>query len=428
MNLRFLVFAGVFLLAGAVRIVRYHTVSSLCVSSINRDNEISYIAKSIASAGEFANPYGPPTGPTAHHAPVFPWMVSLLYRLPPPAYSAARIGLNIFFSSLACAAVFLTGFALRFPPGVSLFSALLVAVLPQTLLVEMCNDQEASLIAALTTAAIGITAIWIRGPRSKLLLLGFSWGLVLLAAPVLVPIYAIVVLVALVKQRPHIRALGMVLATCAVLMPWIIRNRIVLGEWFFVRDTLGLELRVSNADNALADANLNSETGAMQNYHPFFNAQLREQIRREGEPKVYSRLTADAIHWIKLHPGEFARLTAQHAENFWLPVGTKGRQALWRAGCWLLATAGMIFLWKQQTLSAIWLLSLVVLYPLPYYFMQSFARYAYPVDWAVTLLAVYGAHQLALSVYEAERRKRTRSSPEHWSASTIGVATRTEKP
>jgi hypothetical protein len=56
----------------------------------------------------------------------------------------------------------------------------------------------------------------------------------------------------------------------------------------------------------------------------------------------------------KVHPWRFAKLTAEHLDIFWLPLGTSGRPALWRATC-RIAAAGIVFLWKQDVLSAIWM-------------------------------------------------------------------------
>src|SRR2546421_9129876 len=33
----------------------------------------------------------------------------------------------------------------------------------------------------------------------------------------------------------------------------------------------------------------------------------------------------------------------------------------------------------------------ILTYPLPYYLVQSYSRYAYPTEWAITLLAAFGA-------------------------------------
>ena len=43
------------------------------------DWELDAIAMSLVTEGQFANPYIEPTGPTAHLAPIPPFMLALIY-------------------------------------------------------------------------------------------------------------------------------------------------------------------------------------------------------------------------------------------------------------------------------------------------------------------------------------------------------------
>ena len=45
------------------------------------DWELDAIAMSLATEGQFANPYIEPTGPTAHLAPIPPFMLALIYKI-----------------------------------------------------------------------------------------------------------------------------------------------------------------------------------------------------------------------------------------------------------------------------------------------------------------------------------------------------------
>ena len=62
--------------------------------------EVSRIAESIAWQGKFADPYMIPTGPTAHNAPIYPFLLSLVYGLPAPDRVTARLEINIFQAKL----------------------------------------------------------------------------------------------------------------------------------------------------------------------------------------------------------------------------------------------------------------------------------------------------------------------------------------
>lgn len=390
------VFAGLLLLAFIVRVIRYERLGEICFGPHADEIETSRIAQSIAWHGVFADPFPTPTGPTAHHAPVYPFLLSLIYDLPPSLRTGARAGLNIVLASVTCAAVYLTGIALGLPPLTGLIAASLLALVPVRMVLELCGDQEQNLVAALTVATIGYTAACFRQPQKGFFWLGVLWGAVLLTAPVMVFVFLVVCLLALIQGGLRKEGTVMLMAAGAVLIPWTIRNHQVLGGWFFVRDTLGLELRVSNADDAFADPDINSERGAMQTYHPFFNRAVSDQVRREGEPQLYARYGREAVQWMVSHPDGFERLTFEHFRNFWLPLGSSPRQMLWRVVSWVLAAAGLVFLWTKDLTAAILLLALLVAYPLPYYFTQSYSRYAYPVEWALTLVAVYGLQRIVV--------------------------------
>jgi len=369
--------------------VRYRNWPGTCLGSTIDINEISRIAQSIATSGEFANPYGSPTGPTAHHAPVFPFLVSFVYHLPPDARTPARAGLNIVFGSILCALVYFTGLALGIRKPASLVAALILALVPPSLAVELCNDQEATLVGVLTVSAVGVTALWLRRSFKSNWLVGWFWGFVLLTAPGLALVYSGALLLATTVPGLGRQVPFLILLTAIVLAPWIIRNRLALGGWFFVRDNLGLELRVSNADDAAVDPSMNAERGAMQDFHPLFNRAAADMVRKEGELVVYSRYGRDAGAWIETHPSRFLALSWERFRFFWWPVEGSWRQLVGRTAALLLAAVGLVLLFRRERVSALLLINLFVLYPLVYYFVQSYARYRFPIEWAIILLAVF---------------------------------------
>lgn len=384
----------IFLLAAFVLILRYRALPGGCFSTTASPNEIQRIAQSIASTGQFANPYPYATGPTAHHAPVFPFLLSFVYRLPEASWVSARVGVNIFFSAILCMLVCFAGPALGIGAIPGFAAALVLAILPPSLAVELCNDQEATLVGVLTVAVVVATAAWLRRSGVGTTSLGLLWGFALLAAPNLALVYAGCLLLGATVPDLRRKIPLLILLPAIVLAPWMIRNRLELGHWFFIRDNFGLELRVSNADDAVADPSLNAERGAMQDYHPLFNPAAAERVRKEGEVALYNRYTHDAIRWIIAHPRRFIDLTAEHFKLFWWSVGGSRRQLVGRTAALLLAAVGLVWLWQQERLSALLLINLFVLYPLVYYLLQSYGRYRFPIEWAVIVLAVYALQRL----------------------------------
>src|SRR5690349_19579598 len=65
------------LVALALRILLIFGV--MRVPSIDWD-EMELISRSIAETGQFANPYKLPTGLTAHHAPVYPFLLAGIFK------------------------------------------------------------------------------------------------------------------------------------------------------------------------------------------------------------------------------------------------------------------------------------------------------------------------------------------------------------
>src|SRR3954447_17346774 len=66
------------LFALALRLVLIFGVMK--VPSIDLD-EMELISRSLAETGQFANPYKLPTGLTAHHAPIYPFVLAEMFRV-----------------------------------------------------------------------------------------------------------------------------------------------------------------------------------------------------------------------------------------------------------------------------------------------------------------------------------------------------------
>ncbi len=267
----------------------------------------------------------------------------------------------------------------------------MLAVRPPNLAVELCNDQEATLVGALAAWTVIRGTAWLRGRTASVVAPGLSWGFILLAAPALAPVYAGYLLLA-TRTGKNWRQLGLAAAlTAAVLTPWIVSNRLVLGEWIPVRSNLGLELRVSTADEARIGATDNVVHGAMPLYHPLFNVSITEAISRNGEVNVYSQMRRDALAWIAGHPRRFFELTMERTRRFWLPERARMLDIVFVWASLLFAAGGVFLLLREDRLAGYSVLCVVVLYPLLYYFLQSYERYRYPIEWLMVLCAAHAA-------------------------------------
>jgi hypothetical protein len=379
-------------LALVVRTIRYQHWPGGCLGPSAEQNELSRIGHSVALRGAFADPFVIATGPTAHHAPVYPLLLAAVYKwVPQKEWSHARVALNIALSSAVCAGALLAGLSFGLGEVASLLGSIMLAIFSSRLNVEICNDQEAGLVALVTIWSIWNSSalVHMTNPTpARLAWTGLVWGLALLAAPVLLLVSGCLILWLLV-QRGFQSGLLIAAVAILVLVPWLIRDRVQMGGWVPIRDSMWLELRVSNDDRATADPSVNAETGAMQRYHPLFNMTAAERIRQYGELSEYERLKRDTLQWIISHPKRFIQLTVERFCNFWIPIGTSRIQRLYRLVLYFFSAIGLVLLHRSDSHSFLLSCMFIVIYPLPYYLVQSYSRYAYPMEWLVTLLAAY---------------------------------------
>src|ERR1700687_1369567 len=232
--------------------------------------EILNVARSLATTGRFADPFGSMqahSGYTAHLAPVYPVILALLFR--GIGYGLASLtalwAVNLVFFAVPMALVPLLFSRLGLGAFPGVVGASLGILLPhytvdfvwESLLVGM----EMALLCLFTRKILDDQHSWWRAS-----LLGLLWGITTLTNPIAVLVLPVWALASYLSRRPEERR--SMITTCAIVIafavavcaPWIIRNKIRLGGFSLIRDNLGLELSVSNNNCAAATLreNLNS--------------------------------------------------------------------------------------------------------------------------------------------------------------------------
>jgi hypothetical protein len=408
---------AVCLLLGSLSFICYalSTRSVLDWMAIPFANETLHVARSIATEGRFADPFGwvqVRTGYTAHVAPVYPLLVALVYREFGNAFEVLTVlwVANLVFLSVQMA--LLPYLSVRMGLGVSPGA---VAAMAGIFLMPYAVDFEwESLLAGMELAALCLLTLKsLRTAVSKrmLALTGCLWGIALLTNPTALLLLAPWAVAVVFAQPPRLRAAklreyasvaGIALLVCA---PWIVRNRVRLGAFFFIRDNLGIELSVSNTDCASASLAGNVKSGCHFLTHPNLSEPLQNEIVAVGEYRFNQERMRQALSWIARHPKRFASLTAQRLALFWFP--SKGLAAFRRLPpvVWpitLVSFAGLARLWRRNRVGA-WLLGgALVAYPLVYYAIQFEPRYRDPIFWVTLLLAGYA---LAAALPKSWRRQ-----------------------
>jgi hypothetical protein len=253
----------------------------------------------------------------------------------------------------------------------------------------------ATLAAARYYAAIrGKTASWrfLRSPQSIAWVLGLVWGAILLTGPSAGAIWiAWLLLGAWVSRRHgfHYAWLPALIVPLLVAAPWEWRNYKVFHAIIPLRDSFGLELRISN--NPCAKVTLFQNRHGQKCYaHPNEDLAEAQKVVALGEAAYNRQQAREAVQWIEANPLRALSLWAQRCKLFWFP--TAGRQiAMWTIDVVTpLSLLGLFALSRSSRAGAILLLSFMAIYPLVYYLIQASERYRFPILWVTFGLGAAG--------------------------------------
>ncbi len=330
------------------------------------------LARNLSESGEFKDPFPVPTGPSALVPPVYPAIMAAAFKVfgDSPAAVAPLLLLNSILLGIGVGVLPLIAARVFGRPDAGFWGGLLVCASWR-----MALNSETALCAALTAlaacAAFGGRP-WIAG------LLG---GAAVLTNPV-----ALMGVVIPALSRGWRFAATVSAVALAICSPWIIRNWLVMGSPYFVRDNLGLELYISNNDGATPESDTNP---GQRDLHPMFNRSETALVKTLGEGP-YNRLRlATATAWAASHPARFLQLCGERFSLYWLPRLPSDSQAY---GFWIVSLLGVAGVWwSRRNRAAMFIAAAAAAYALPYIFVQFAFRYRMPALWTSGLLAGYAA-------------------------------------
>jgi hypothetical protein len=193
--------------------------------------------------------------------------------------------------------------------------------------------------------------------------------------------------------------------TCIVVIsPWMVRNRVVMGKWVFLRDNFAFEFALGNFHGG-------SGMG-WRGLHPTVNDRLMAAYAREGELGFLQGYADYPKRYIRDNTAEFLQQSAHRFQAFWDGTSqhwTRFDQDLWRplpffAVSFIALLGCILALGNGQ--SASWLLGLVcLLYPLPYYFTYANTRYRHAIEPLLVIFVAYFAVELAKRIMERLQRR-----------------------
>jgi 4-amino-4-deoxy-L-arabinose transferase-like glycosyltransferase len=358
--------------------------------------EMGRIAVSLASGHGFSNPFGPQTGPTAWEAPLYPYLtagVFLILGIYSKASAFVLLALNSVFSALTCIPIFLIARRI-FSEKVAVGSAWAWALLPNVMFWCTRWVWETSLSALLLTTIFWL-ALSLEDREGWLpwFEFGLLWGIAVLNSPSLVSFLPAAGVWAWYRRAKRGRRSfgGVVLASCvffACIAPWVVRNYRTFGQFIFIRDNVGAELRLGNGPGA--------DGTWMEYLHPTQDVYALRQYQAMGELAYIAMRKRQALDYIRTDYGRFAGLCVKRLVYFWAG-SPKATQPWWLnpAKNSLFLVSSVLTFWGvfralHRRKPGAWLLFwLMLLYPAIYYVVYPAPRYRVPIEPEMAILCVF---------------------------------------
>lgn len=274
------------------------------------------IARSLALHGEFANAYGPETGPTAHTTPIYPFIMAIFLVLGgdgPTGYGAIRV-FNALASALNCSLQPTVARVFGFSRRAGLWSGFLSAILPYGRLETEGAFEAVLSLTCLYAIVIFADKVLSSADGLKPVLFGTVLGLGILTSASILPAAVAIVLWYLIptaKQKCRRLSMLCLLGAMLVMVPWWIRNYLRFGEFIPLRSNFWLEVAVSNQDGAYPTLEQNISRGVFQKSHPYSNGRERRLVEDLGEVRYMRTKREVSIEWIQEHKMTFVKLVLQ---------------------------------------------------------------------------------------------------------------------
>jgi 4-amino-4-deoxy-L-arabinose transferase-like glycosyltransferase len=363
--------------------------------------EMGWIARAMASGHGFSSPYYPITGPTAMQPPLYPTLLSLVFRAF-GIYSLTSgfviLSINSLLSSLTCIPVY---FSAKFSIGkrAAIVAAWVWALYPFAIYFSAGRVWEYSLTGLLFSISFCI-AQRIHRAHNPLAWLGWGAlvGLTALSNPSTLSTFPFLLALALYQvhksgNRWFIKGALTALAAIAVLTPWTIRNVRAVGVLCPVRDNFWLEVYDDNGGDASLDPSF---------AHPSSNPDEMRKWLSMGEAAFLAEKRQLAIDYIRQHPMFPVKKTIHRFFYYWTGYWSLSMKELreqpYEPGNIFQVVCVTTFMllgirrrWRTDRMSVMPYLVLICFFPITYYITHPLMDYRQPIEPAIIVLAVAGA-------------------------------------
>ena len=358
--------------------------------------EMGRVARALATGFGFSDPFRGHTGPTAWVGPLFPLVLAGVFKLAgvfTPLSAWLIFVINSLFSALTARTTWEIA-ARCFNRSVAQWSAWIWALYPAAMQYAVRWVWDTSMTTFLFTCVLVLTLRLRAKPTTMTwALLGVFWGLTALsnaALLIFLPWAALWIFAGVRQGRGQLTSLLLAaLLFCACLGPWTWRNWKAFHQFVPARGNFGAELYLGNGPGS---------TGLLMEYdHPI---QAPDQLRlytHMGEIAYSHMRGAQALAFIRAHPGHFAANTVKRIFFFWAGVPHPVSVSEWaeyaRSLNFALASVcgllGLALALRRNAPGATLFAGAFLCLPLVYYGVAAHARFRHPLEPLLLVLAVY---------------------------------------
>jgi hypothetical protein len=298
-------FRVVFLIALAIRLAFLTTFLALIRVLPYDFSEIGNIAHNLASGRGFSSPFGPGSTPTAWLCPLVPALFAALIKLFGTSAPEMMMVVQTIISALSVAVYSQIAGRITDKQTTRLITAVL-CIWPESLIRN--NEIWYFVFQELGVAVLVWSALWWADNKNVFrgVVSGAVAGIVALINVTPLLVY-FAILSTIRKRTPVIVSL---ITTAMFIMPWTIRNAIVLGRFVPLRTNIGISLYVGNNPNGSIRTSINDVYPGK----PGREMVLYQQL---GEVSYDRRAFWNAVRYVLSDPGKTIIRTAERAYVVW---------------------------------------------------------------------------------------------------------------
>jgi 4-amino-4-deoxy-L-arabinose transferase-like glycosyltransferase len=378
-------------------------------------NEVGWIARSIAAHQGFSSPYFTLTGPTALLPPLYPYLLSVIFRVF-GIYSVKSaltiLTLNSLFSALTCVPIYLAT-RLSVNARVAMFAGWGWAIYPFAIYFSAGRVWEYSLTSLLLTTCFWLALSLHLDPRpARWLGFGVLYGLAGLSNPAVFSLFPVLLLLPLWKLRragswfsSEVLRSGLFAAVglFVVLTPWTVRNYRTMHVLCPVRDCFWYEFWSAN--------NGDSSDPTLPWTHPASNPVEMHLYQSQGEIAYIAQKRVMAMDYISHHPGFFVRITLRRVAYYWTGFWSLSQEyreqepfqlpnVFYCTSLTLLLLIGARDWWCRDRDAALPYLLSIAIFPIAYYISHPLMDYRQPIEPEIVVLVVVGLRAVKARIGE----------------------------